>query len=212
MKAVFEVEPATQDSLEEILRGLKRPTAGVAFPKIPKEQLQKWCARWKLRAPWCEEFAEQLIRTWWLQSRAGGDSYSDEALRERAVAQELAAQPFQEHRLVIDFGAWSVTQLTKIKFREECQIRFDRELNLFVDKVEQLAVDAGMERTREKREEDHFYWLARYLVKGETTAEIHRFSPKMQNSSRRAITKAIFTLAADLDLPLHPKDEDSNSN
>jgi hypothetical protein len=205
---VFEVEPATQDSLEQIAQRLKQPAAGAELPEIPKETLRKWCNQWNLRAPWCEEAAEQFILAWWLESQPDGESYSMEALRNRAAAQELAAQPFQTHHLVIDFGAWPVTQITRRKFREQCQSIFEREFDLFIKEIEQLALDSGMERTREKREDDHFIWLARHLVKGETAADIHRFSAKMANSSGRAVTKAIATLARELDLPLDRKDTD----
>lgn len=206
LRAVFEVEPATRDSLEEILHSLKQPAAGVKLPEIPKEQVRQWSNRWNLRAPWCEEAAEQFILTWWLESQPGGEIYSMEALHDRVAAQELAAQPFQAHHFVVDFGAWPITQITEREFREQCQNIFKREIDLFIKEIEQLRLDAGMERTREKREDAHFFWLARHLVKGETADDIRRFSAKMANSSRRAITKAIATLARELDLPLDRKD------
>jgi len=68
--------------------------------------------------------------------------------------------------------------------------------------IEKLALAVGMERTREKREMDHFLWLARYQVKGQTAAEIKKFTSGMEHITTDAITRAIRALANDLELPL----------
>jgi hypothetical protein len=59
-----------------------------------------------------------------------------------------------------------------------------------------------MERTHEKRELDHYLWLARYLVKGQGAVEIKKFTAGMEGLTNDAITKAIRELARELELPL----------
>jgi len=76
----------------------------------------------------------------------------------------------------------------------------ETEFETFCDRIEKLALDARMERTHEKRETDHFYWLSRNLLKGESAAEIKLSSAKLQNVTTRAITKAIEALAKELEL------------
>jgi hypothetical protein len=153
-----------------------------------------------LTADWCREYAEQKILFMWMQSQPGGEQYSLDSLAKRAAVQEAAGQPFQEHPLQIDFGYWPVTQLTRDEFRSECKSLLESEFEAFCDRIENLAIAAGMERTPEKRELDHFCWLARNLLKGESAADISRGSAKLQRLTARAVSKAIEELAKDLEL------------
>lgn len=125
--------------------------------------------------------------------------------------------PFQEHRLRVEFGFWPLTMMTRREFRDECERVLEIKFKDFCDQIEELALSAGMEHTREKREMDHFLWLARYQVKGQTAAEIKRFSPGMEGVTTDAITKAIRALARELELPLRDHtsteiDSEKNAN
>ncbi len=79
---------------------------------------------------------------------------------------------------------------------------FDEKFKEFCDAVEGKAEAAGMKRTREKREHDHFFWLARHLVKDEKAGDIKRRGVKLQKTSVRTSNKAITALARELELPL----------
>ena len=199
---VFDVEPAAMETLQSIALKLPKSLPSGALPEIPQKELAEWCSRFNLNAPWCREFAEQQVLALWLESQSGGEKYSIEALKQRAGAQELAAQPFQEHRLTIEFGFWPITRMTRCEFRDECERVLEIKFKEFCDQIEKLALSAGMERTREKRELDHFLWLTRHQVKGQTAAEIKRFTPGMERITTDAITKAIRALARELELPL----------
>ena len=199
LNAVFEVEPAAQESLESILATLPMFVRDGELPTVEPDKIKQWCSRWHLNVRWCEDFAEQQVLQWWLESR--NSRYSSTALKERAEAQELAAQPFQDQRLVIDCGFWPITQLTRKEFKEQCQHLFEEKFKEFCDAAEVKAKAAGMKRTREKREHDHFVWLARHLVRGEKAGDIKRFSANLEKTSVRAINKAITALARELESP-----------
>jgi hypothetical protein len=81
-------------------------------------------------------------------------------------------------------------------------------LNAFCDSLEEQAIAAGMDRTREMREPVHFQWLARRILKGERIADIHRSAASSVSTTQRAIGKAINELARalDLTLPAHSSD------
>lgn len=202
LEAVFEMEPEAQESLERIANSLPKFVESDDLPAVPEHELQKWCRRWNLNAPWCADAARQLVWTFLLQARLEGERFSFEALRNRSSAAERATQPFRDQHLKIDFGFWPVTQQTRKEFEAECENLLRQELRRFCDQIEQQALAAGMERTREKREFDHFYWLARRVVHGESASHMKRFTLGLENVSIRAINKAINALARDLELTL----------
>ena len=92
--------------------------------------------------------------------------------------------------------------MTRSEFRVQCQRALEDKLQEYCDRIESLAFSSGMERTREKRELDHYLWLARYQVKGQSAVEIRKFTPGMESVTTDAITRAIRTLARELKLPL----------
>lgn len=202
LAAVFDVEPAAMEALQSIAAKLPEDRDEDGLPPVPQQKVAEWCQRFNLDAPWCREFADQKVLALWLESQPGGAKYSTEELKKRAAKQEFASQPFQEHRLTIDFGLWPITRMTRSEFRDECARVLEFKFKEFCDQIEQLALSVGMERTREKRELDHFLWLARHQVKGQTAAEIKRFTPGMERITTDAITKAIRVLVRELELPL----------
>lgn len=202
LHAVFEAEPEARASLEKIASSLPKLLEGNDLPPVPEQELREWCGLWNLNAPWCLDAARQFVWVFWLQARLDGERFSFEALRSRSSAEETATQPFRDQHLSIDFGSWPVTQRTRKEFEEECESLLKQKLKTFCDRIEQQAQAGGMERTREKREFDHFYWLARRLVHGESAAYMKNFTAGLENISVRAINKAVNELARDLELNL----------
>src|SRR5580704_10963074 len=205
-EAVFSAEPAVMEMLESIERELPEGLEGNSLTPIAQARVAEWCSRFNLNAPWCREVGEQMVLAMWLESREGGECYSEDALRKTTAAQELAAQPFQEHRLAIEFGFWPITRMTRSEFRDECGRVLEVKFKEFCDHIEKLAISDGMERTPEKREMDHFLWLARYQVKGQNATEIKKFTPGMEHITTDAITRAIRALAKELELPLRGRE------
>ncbi len=201
LNAVFLREPEARASLERISDALPKSIEAGETPPRPEEEVRDWCRRWNLNAPWCQEAAEQLISQWWLELQPGGERFSSDALRSRSSSEERATQVFRDP-LNIDFGFWATTQQIRKEFEEQCESVLNRELKTFCDRIEQQAPAAGMERTPEKREFDHFYWLARRVVHGESASYMKRFTASLENVSIRAINKAVNELARDLELTI----------
>jgi len=212
LEVLFEIEPEVEDSLDRIADTLPG-SVGVEGPDpaVPREKVREWMRRWNLEAEWCRKAAEQFVLVWWRRTQRGGQAYRFEALKRRAHHDEKAAQPFMDCRLKIDFGSWPLTQWTKPKFKERCRKKFEKELLAFCSEIEKKAVAIGMIRTREKRERDHFNWLARRLIKRESATAIQRTIPLPDRPTTRAINKAINTLASELDLRL-PKSKRSSAS
>jgi hypothetical protein len=202
LEAAFEVEPKVFSSLEAILSGVPKDAKDRPIPPLIDRKLREWSSRWNLNAPWCLEFVQQLAVHRSFLSKPGAKKFTFKSMKARASAQERAADPFKDQHFKVDFGSWPLTQQTKSVFREECERLFRRELNAFCDSLEEEAIAAGMERTREMREPLHFQWLARRVVKGERVADIHRSLANSVSTTQRAIGKAINELARALDLAL----------
>jgi hypothetical protein len=86
---------------------------------------------------------------------------------------------------------------------------FSSRIEVFCNSLEEQAMAAGMERTREMRKPVHFQWLARRIVKGERIADIHRSLASSVSTTQPAIGKAINELAGALDLALHAHSSDA---
>jgi hypothetical protein len=199
LDAVFHLAPEARVSLDRTADALPKTITGGDTPLISSEKVRDWCRRWNITAPWCHEAAEQLILLRWLELQPGGEQFSWDALGRRASSEERAAQPFHDH-LEIDCGFWAVTQQTRKEFERQCGSAPKRVLKTYCDRIEQQALGAGMERTPEKREFDHFHWLARRVVHGESASYMKEFTAALDNVSIRAINKAVKALALDLEL------------
>jgi hypothetical protein len=202
LEAVFELEPNVLRSLEAILSKVPKETKDRPIPPLIDRRLREWCSKWNLNAPWCLEYVQQLSVHRSLLSKPGAENLSFESMKARASAQQYAAEPFKDQRLKIDFGSWPLTQQTKLVFRQECQRIINRELNAFCNSLEKQAVAAGMERTHEKRQFDHFQWLARRLIKGERISDIQRSLETFVRITPRAIGKATNELAGELGIDI----------
>ena len=209
LEAVFEVEPKVLSSLEVILSGVPKDAKVRPIPPLIDRRLREWCSRWNLNATWCLEFVQQLAVHRSLLSKPGAKKLTFKSMKARASAQQRAADPFKDQHFKIDFGSWPLTQQKKSAFREECERLFRRELNAFCNSLEEQAIAAGMERTREMREPVHFQWLARRIVKGERIADIQRSLARSISITPRAIGKAINELARELELTLPAHSSDS---
>jgi len=80
----------------------------------------------------------------------------------------------------------------------------DQALDLYCDRVENDASDAGLKRSPKKRETEHFDWLARYQVKGESFASIAKNASYKFRGGRQTVRKAVVKLAEYLSLRLRP--------
>ena len=74
-------------------------------------------------------------------------------------------------------------------------------LNKYCDRVEADALRAGLKRAPKKRGEQHFDWLVRYQIKGESFASIAK-DPAYRVRGRQTVQKAVTELAEYLGVAL----------
>jgi hypothetical protein len=114
-----------------------------------------------------------------------------------------------EPRLSFDCAAWDVTTTTRSNYEAEARAAFERQLRFYCNLLEEDARRARFEQTPEKRNPDHYRWLARNYCLGETPAHLWRSllrNPKRRHPdepTRRAVEKAIHDTARVLGLSLH---------
>ena len=74
----------------------------------------------------------------------------------------------------------------------------------YCDRIESSAVTAGLKRAPRRRELEHFDWIVRYQIKGETFASIARNASYKFMGGRQTVRKAVVELAEYLELTLRP--------
>jgi hypothetical protein len=77
-------------------------------------------------------------------------------------------------------------------------------LEHYCDRVEADALAAGLKRSPKKREIEHFDWLARYQIKGESFASVAQNASYRFKGGRQTVRKAVAELAEYLSLRLRP--------
>lgn len=107
----------------------------------------------------------------------------------------VSGVPFSVAPFRPDFGAWEWRGVSRRAFEEHARQRFREDLEAYCDRVELQIRASGFVPTPEKRSEDHFFWLARYQVKGERFADIARngfaLTPKQVEMAIRRIARFV---------------------
>ena len=178
LTAAGHVEPALLDSLsqrplEAFVRSVKDPNLMIfdwrqvevtrSFRELRGAVLE-WSSRWKLTGRWCLESIVQTLSWWHLRPF--------ELAQKTWHHEELTSQPFPVPRPELKLRPWDPTLLTRSDYEDEVRSIIDRQIARYLDEVEERARAAGLIKTPERREPEHFYWLARYQIKGERPAEI----------------------------------------
>jgi len=101
-----------------------------------------------------------------------------------------------------DLASWNPTRQTREDFEANARAGFDLVLKNYCETIESQAAGTGLKRTPKKRSREHFYWLARFQVRGDKPAQIWRFHPVQHRGSQRAVEKAIKELAKFIGLTL----------
>jgi len=118
--------------------------------------------------------------------------------------QGIFAGPFPFPIEPLQFGPFyhDPTWRGRRDFKADVLERVVRAIDHCCDKVEADALAAGLKRAPRKTSVDHFVWLARYQVKGESFASIARNSSHKFQGGRQTVRKAVTTLARLLELSL----------
>jgi hypothetical protein len=178
MVATFEVEPDLEPTLQTLYNGqlrgnrqwLETPFRGNLAPPSDKavdlgrSLLKPWCESRGLSDPWCLDWLlVHRLFVWW----AGERRQVGLVTGYWAGAPPLEHIPFQ-----LEFDGWDRTEKIRADFETEVRERFEAALSNYCDERESEAEAAGYIRTRERRNPEHFYWLAGYQVCGWSAGRI----------------------------------------
>lgn len=201
MAAAFAVEPRLDESLaslyERKLRGseawLQTPLKGNIAPPskaaiaLARRLLKTWGKPYGLTDQWCLDW---ILQEKWLVEWA----------KERGqigFTLGLWVAPLPP-KLPLNFEPWDITRQSPAEF--EAQVV--NHLKDYFERVEAKGRALGFVQTPDKRNRDHFVWLARFHVKGERTVDIWRSVPCGDTRGRRAFEMAIRRTAKEIGLTL----------
>lgn len=173
---------------------------------------RRWAERWTLSA--AEHGWAHLSAMWsvlaWADALLRGEE-PDIALKypgaETTVAPRLPAEPLPvatqpaEGSSPLSFAStfWNPHAETRAAATGRILAGFTRQMHDQLDKVEAAARDLGAKPTPSKRTgAEHFRWLVRYQVKGESLTEIARDACK----EKQTVAEAVHETAALIGLPL----------
>ena len=207
LRACFKVEPQIYTDLFDPM-----PDAEVFPSQIVSYLVRKWGERWYLTDRWCLELAELAVLSEWIAHGYSEEppdvdafllahavlmrSYPDDS--EQAQA---ALNRFHRMRGFIEYV--SLGQPKPFEFRaqwgdRDTRTRFKRELDEYNDNIKKRA--ARFDKTPEKRNPEHYHWLALNQIKGKSAAAIADSLNNGDRRSREAVKKAIRELRKELGL------------
>ncbi len=159
--------------------------------------LWAWANRWHLTDRWCRVLAGDTAR-WYATHR---DAQGWEFQRQGIFVGSLpfAIKPLRPGPFLHD-----PTWRTRRDFKAYVLRKVARAIDDYCDRIEAAALDAGLKRAPRKKGVDHFDWLARYQVKGESFAFIAKTASYKFKGGRQTVHKAITELAKYLALTLRP--------
>jgi len=179
------------------------PPSAEAFA-LARPLLKRWGEQFGLRAQWCLDWAwAEKLAVWWAQER-----------KQLGVVQTVwsGTAPISAPPLRVEVSPWDITESTRSSFEKQAREQFESTLVEYCDQLEAAARSAGYVRTKERRNSDHFRWLAVYQVcrfSQEAIADaigVHRqavqssisglakeigLKPRSRTASRRAKTAAV---------------------
>jgi predicted DNA-binding transcriptional regulator AlpA len=164
------VEPALESTLRAIydsllreqLLQLQKTIAGGIFEaafRLTCDSLKHWGRPWGLFDDWCIHWVlNNKIYEWIAQ-----EGQPDPGIQ-RIAQRWFQPLPLEHGPFRVDFDGWDLTEKLRTVFEAEVGKRFEAELRKYCDDRARDARAAGYVETRERRNPDHFAWLACYQV------------------------------------------------
>jgi hypothetical protein len=171
MAAAFELEPELERSLRlaydgefgEQLLQLRKTTAVGFFPaalQVACNGLRSWRERWGLSDKWCLQWVlDKKVYPWASPDQEGQRDSAILGIELRCIKVPLDGVPLR-----LEIEGWIVTEETRSEFETKAHERFNENLRNYSEEREAEAKEGKYVRTLERRNPDHFYWLAGYQV------------------------------------------------
>ena len=162
-----------------------------------EQALMAWAHRWHLTDHWCLVLARDTLRWWASQPGARGWEFQAKGIF-------IGMFPFAIHPLTLEPFYYDPTWRRRGDFKRHVLDKVARVIERYCDRVEGDALAAGLKRSPRKREVEHFDWLVRYQVKGESFASIAQNASYKFRGGRQTVRKAVVELGKYLSLELRP--------
>jgi len=157
--------------------------------------LSAWAKRWHLTDGWCPLLADDTLRWYATRPEAQGWEFEGQGIF-------VGSFPFAITPLILEPFYHDHTWRSRAEFKACVQAKMERATEDYCDRIDANALAAGLKRAPRKRQAEHFDWLARYQVKGETFASIAETSSQKFVGGRQTVRKAVTELAKYLELTL----------
>lgn len=161
------------------------------------DALWAWAKRWHLTDRWCLVLARDTARWYSMYPDAQGWEFQGQGVFSGSFP--CAIKPLRLGPFYHD-PTWRSRRDFKVHVLREVA----RATDDYCDRIEAKALTAGLKRAPRKRGLEHFDWLARYQVKGESYASIAKTASYKFEGGRQTVRKAIIELAEYLQLTLRP--------
>lgn len=161
------------------------------------EALQAWGKRWHLSDPWCLVLAKDTARWYSTNPDAKGWDFEQYGM----VAGYF---PFDFAPLRFEPFYFDPTWRRRGAFKKDVLATVAKRVDAYCNRIEADATAAGLKRAPRSKTIEHFDWLVRYQVKGESFAFIAQNARFRFNGGRQTVRKAIVELAEYLELTLRP--------
>lgn len=159
--------------------------------------LSTWARRWHLTDRWCLVLARDTARWYAINPDAQGWEFQGQGIF-------VGSFPFAIEPLQLGPFYHDPTWRGRGDFKADVLEHVRHALDDYCDRIEAEALAAGLKRAPRKRGLEHFDWLGRYQVKGESFASIAKSASYRFEGGRQTVRKAIIELAKYLQLTLRP--------
>jgi hypothetical protein len=166
-------------------------------PVKDKRALSAWAKRWHLTDQWCVLLARDTARWWTSDPSAEGWEFENHSIF-------AGFFPFEIKPLRLRLFYHDPTWRPRRNFEKYVLEEVRQALKDYCDRIEGSAVAVGLKRAPRRRESEHFDWIVRYQIKGESFASIARKASYKFMGGRQTVRKAVVELAEYLELTLRP--------
>ncbi len=161
------------------------------------DALLAWAKRWHLTDRWCLVLAHDTARRYAIVPNARGWEFQGQGIF-------VGSFPFAIEPLQLGPFYHDPTWRGRADFKAHVLAQATRAIDDYSNRIDTAAEAAGLKRAPRRREVEHFDWLARYQVKGESFASIANTASYKFQGGRQTVRKAIVALAEYLGLKLRP--------
>lgn len=168
--------------------------------------LGPWAAGWHLDVPWVRTRAALTMANWLDWDHAGHGVRLDWGWHDDGGSYELAFAA-EELAFAPALPAWQPWLASRAEARALIEASFQRQMAAYLDRVERLCAERGVRKKAQKRQPEHFRWLALYQCAGLEMHDVAATLPEGEHAIEdpsKTARKGVRSAARLIGLPLRP--------